>query len=37
MTIHGQNYAYFKREKNDCIGTGDKTKLYKIKIALFST
>ena len=29
--------GYFEREKNDCIGTGARTKLHKIKIAVFST
>ena len=36
MTIYGQNQGYFKREKNDCIGTGARTKLHKIKLVVFS-
>ena len=36
MTIYGQNYGYFKREKNYSIGTGAWTKLHKIKRVVFS-
>ena len=36
MTIYGQNYGYFKHDKNECIGTGAKTKLHKIKLVVFS-
>ena len=27
--------GYFKRENNECIGTGTRTKLYKIKVVIF--
>ena len=34
---YGQNQGYFKRDKNDSIGTRARTKLYKIKIVFFFT
>ena len=37
MTIYGQNKGYFKREKNECIGAGARTKLHKIKFVILST
>ena len=35
MTIYGQNSGGFKRENNECIRNGEKTKLHKIKIVVF--
>ena len=37
MTIYGQNQGYFKHENIECVGTGARTKLHKIKIVVFST
>ena len=34
-TIFGQTKGYFKREKNECIGTGERTTLHKIKMVVF--
>ena len=36
-TIFGQTKGYFKREKNECIGTGERTTLHKIKMVVFFT
>ena len=35
MTIYGQTLGVFKRENNECIRNGEKTKLHKIKIVVF--
>ena len=35
MTIYGQNWGDFKRENNECIVTGARKKLHKIKIVVF--
>ena len=35
MTIYGQNLGGFKRENNESIRNGEKTKLHKIKIVVF--
>ena len=35
MTIYGQTLGIFKRENNECIRNGEKTKLHKIKIVEF--
>ena len=37
MTIYGQNWGDFKRENNECIVTGAREKLHKIKIVVLST
>ena len=37
MTIYGQNWGDFKRENNECIVTGARKKLHKIKIVVFSS
>ena len=34
-TIFGQTKGYFKREKNEYIGTGERTTLHKIKMVVF--
>ena len=34
-TIFGETKGYFKREKNECIGTGERTTLHKIKMVVF--
>ena len=31
MTIYGQTLGGFKRENNECIRNGEKTKLHQIK------
>ena len=36
MTIYGEKLGMFKRENNECIRNGEKTKLHKIKIVVFS-
>ena len=36
MTIYGQTLGRFKRENNECIRNGEKTKLHEIKIVVFS-
>ena len=33
MTIYGQNKGYFKRENNECIGTGARTTLPETPVA----
>ena len=35
MTIYGQTLGVIKRENNECICKGEKTKLHKIKIVVF--
>ena len=35
MTIYGQYVGGFKRENNECIRKGEKTKLHKIKTVVF--
>ena len=35
MTIYGQTLGVFKREINECIRNGERTKLHKIKIVVF--
>ena len=35
MTMYGQNKGYFKLENNECIGTGARATLHKIKIVVF--
>ena len=35
MTIYGQTLRVFKRENNEYIRNGEKTKLHKIKIVVF--
>ena len=35
MTIYGQTLEVLKRENNECIRNGEKTKLHKIKIVVF--
>ena len=35
MTTYGQTLGVFKREDNECIRKGERTKLHKIKILDF--
>ena len=35
MTMYGQNKGYFKLENNECIGTGARATLHKIKTVIF--
>ena len=35
MTLYVQNKGYFKLENNECIGTGERATLHKIKIVVF--
>ena len=35
MIIYGQTLGVFKRKHNECIRNGEKTKLHKLKIAVF--
>ena len=35
MTWYGQTLGVFKRENNESIRNGEKTKLHKIKIVVF--
>ena len=35
MTMYGQNKGYVKLENNECIGTGARATLHKIKIVVF--
>ena len=37
MTIYGHNLGSLKRENNECICNGEKTKLHRIKIVAFLT
>ena len=36
MTIYDQTFGMCKRENNECIRNGEKTKLHKIEIVVFS-
>ena len=35
MNMYGQNKGYFKLENNECIGTGARTTLHKIKVVVY--
>ena len=37
MTIHGQTSGVFLGENNECIGTGARRTLHKIKIVVYLT
>ena len=34
MTMYGQNKGHFKLENNECIGTGARATLHKIKTVI---